>query len=59
MRVQSKGFAIFSKDGHFKPHDFSRHAVGPKDVLIDILYAGFAIAIFIALIANGKKAFIL
>ncbi|EQD88322.1 alcohol dehydrogenase GroES-like domain protein [Helicobacter pylori SouthAfrica50] len=40
MRVQSKGFAIFSKDGHFKPHDFSRHAVGPKDVLIDILYAG-------------------
>ncbi len=35
-----KGFAIFSKDGHFKPHDFSRHAVGPKDVLIDILYAG-------------------
>ncbi|GAA7868739.1 NAD(P)-dependent alcohol dehydrogenase [Helicobacter pylori] len=40
MRVPSKGFAIFSKDGHFKPHDFSRHAVGPKDVLIDILYAG-------------------
>ncbi len=27
MRVPSKGFAIFSKDGHFKPHDFSRHAV--------------------------------
>ena len=39
-RIPAKGMAKFSKDGNFKPYEFTRHAVGDNDVLIDILYAG-------------------
>ncbi|WP_163555524.1 NAD(P)-dependent alcohol dehydrogenase [Helicobacter suis] len=39
-RIKAKGFAIFSKDGKFKEHDFTRHAMGEKDVVIDIHYCG-------------------
>jgi uncharacterized zinc-type alcohol dehydrogenase-like protein len=39
-KVQSKGYAVFSKEGHFVPYSFERHAVGDNDVLIKILYAG-------------------
>ncbi|EAL8903015.1 NAD(P)-dependent alcohol dehydrogenase [Campylobacter upsaliensis] len=39
-RVQSKGFAMLSKDAKFTPFDFTRHALGEKDILIKILYAG-------------------
>ncbi|WP_221031510.1 NAD(P)-dependent alcohol dehydrogenase [Actomonas aquatica] len=38
--VPSKGYAMFSADGDFKPYEFERHAVGDHDVLIEILYAG-------------------
>lgn len=39
-RIPAKGMARFSKDGHFQPYEFTRHAVGDNDVLIEILYAG-------------------
>jgi uncharacterized zinc-type alcohol dehydrogenase-like protein len=39
-RVQAKGYALFSKDGKFEPYEFTRHAVGDDDVLIEILYSG-------------------
>ena len=39
-RVQSKGFAMLSKDAKFTPFDFTRHALGERDILIKILYAG-------------------
>lgn len=39
-RIPAKGFAKDSKDGHFHSYEFSRHAVGDNDVLIDIMYAG-------------------
>lgn len=38
--ISSKGYALFSKEGNFQPYEFKRHAVGEKDVLIEILYAG-------------------
>ena len=38
--IPAKGFALHSKDGHFQPFEFSRHALGDDDILIDILYAG-------------------
>lgn len=39
-RIPAKGFAIYSKDGKFQEHNFTRHAVGDNDVQIEILYAG-------------------
>jgi len=39
-RIPTKGFAKDSKDGHFHSYEFSRHAVGDNDILIDIMYAG-------------------
>lgn len=39
-RIQSKGYAMLSKDAKFTPFDFSRHAIGDNDILIKILYAG-------------------
>jgi uncharacterized zinc-type alcohol dehydrogenase-like protein len=39
-RVKSKGYALYSKHGKFTPYEFTRHALGDKDVLIDIQYAG-------------------
>jgi uncharacterized zinc-type alcohol dehydrogenase-like protein len=39
-RVQSKGYAVFSKDGKFQPYSFERQAVGDNDILIKILYTG-------------------
>jgi len=38
--VPAKGYALFSKDGKFTPFEFTRHAVGDNDILIEILYAG-------------------
>lgn len=38
--VNTKGYALFSKDGKFTPYAFKRHSVGGNDVLIEILYAG-------------------
>jgi uncharacterized zinc-type alcohol dehydrogenase-like protein len=39
-RVAAKGFAVHSQDDHFHPYEFTRHAVGDNDILIEILYAG-------------------
>ncbi|CAM2786278.1 NAD(P)-dependent alcohol dehydrogenase [Helicobacter felis] len=40
QRIPARGFAIHSKEGKFQPHEFTRHALGEKDVLIDIHYCG-------------------
>ena len=39
-KIKSKGYAMFSKDGPFKPYEFERHEVGDNDILIKIMYAG-------------------
>lgn len=39
-RVPSKGLAMFSKEPHFAYYNFTRHAVGDNDLLIENLYAG-------------------
>lgn len=39
-RIAAKGFAVYEEKGHFKPYEFSRHALGDNDIRIDILYAG-------------------
>lgn len=38
--ITAKGYAAFSKDWKFHPYNFTRHAVGERDVLLEILYAG-------------------
>lgn len=38
--VPAKGFAVDSAEGHFHPYEFTRHAVGDNDILIEIQYAG-------------------
>lgn len=38
--VNTKGYALFSKDGRFAPYEFKRHAIGDNDVLLEILYSG-------------------
>lgn len=40
QRVLAKGFAVDSAEGHFHPYEFTRHAVGDNDILIEIQYAG-------------------
>ncbi|ELK3832286.1 NAD(P)-dependent alcohol dehydrogenase, partial [Campylobacter coli] len=35
-RIQSKGYAMLSKDAKFTPFEFTRHAVGDNDILIKI-----------------------
>lgn len=39
-RIPAKGFAVFEEHGHFRPYEFTRHAVGDNDVQLKILYAG-------------------
>ncbi|MDY4425979.1 MAG: NAD(P)-dependent alcohol dehydrogenase [Helicobacter sp.] len=39
-RITAKGYAVQHKDDTFKPFEFSRHALGESDILIEILYAG-------------------
>lgn len=39
-RIPAKGFAVYEEKGHFKPYEFTRHAVGDHDIQIEILYAG-------------------
>lgn len=38
-RIPSKGLAVPSKGAPFQAYNFTRHAVGEDDVLIDILYS--------------------
>lgn len=40
QRIEAKGYAVAHKDDTFKPFSFSRHAMGERDILIEILYAG-------------------
>ncbi len=39
-RVSSKGYALYAADGELNPYDFTRHAVGDNDILIETLYCG-------------------
>lgn len=39
-RIPAKGMAMFSKEPHFEYYEFTRHAVGDNDILIDIMYSG-------------------
>lgn len=39
-RIASKGLAVDSPEGAFHTHEFTRHAVGDDDVLVEILYSG-------------------
>jgi alcohol dehydrogenase (NADP+) len=38
--LATRGFAVTAADAKFEPFDFARREAGPKDILIDILYAG-------------------
>jgi alcohol dehydrogenase (NADP+) len=38
--IATRGFAVTGADAKFEPFEFARREVGPKDILIDILYAG-------------------
>lgn len=38
--IATRGFAVSGKEAKFEPFEFVRREVGPKDILIDILYAG-------------------
>lgn len=39
QRIAAKGLAVTGKDNHFHTYEFTRHALGDNDVLIDIKYA--------------------
>ena len=39
-RITAKGYAVQHKNDNFKPFEFSRHALGENDILIEIVYAG-------------------
>lgn len=39
-RIQSKGYALLSKDAKFTPFEFTRHKIGENDILIKIKYSG-------------------
>lgn len=38
--IATRGFAVQDAQSKFEPFDFQRREVGPKDILIDILYSG-------------------
>ena len=38
--IATRGFAVSGPEATFEPFEFQRRDVGPKDILIDILYAG-------------------
>lgn len=38
--IATRGFAVQGKDSRFEPFEFQRREVGPRDILIDIHYAG-------------------
>ena len=38
-RIPAKGLAVFSNDWQFKPYEFTRHALGDDDILIETMYA--------------------
>lgn len=38
--ISSKGYAAYNSKSELKPFDFKRRPVGPKDLLVNILYCG-------------------
>jgi len=38
--IATRGFAVSGPEAKFEPFEFQRREVGPKDILIDILYSG-------------------
>lgn len=58
-RIQSKGYAMLSKDAKFTPFEFTRHAVGDNDILIKSYMQVFVIAIFTLQEASGERLLIL
>ena len=38
--IATRGFATYGPDAKFEPFNFVRRDVGPKDILIEIEYAG-------------------
>ena len=38
--IATKGFATHSREAKFEPFEFTRRELGPRDILIDILYSG-------------------
>lgn len=38
--IATRGYATHTKDAKFEPFEFTRREVGPRDILIDIAYAG-------------------
>ncbi len=38
--IATRGFAVSGPEATFEPFEFQRREVGPKDILIDILYSG-------------------
>ena len=40
QKISAKGYAVTHKDDTFKPFNFTRHAMGENDILLEILYAG-------------------
>ena len=39
-RISSKGYAVADKNAKFKAFSFTRHPLGERDILIEILFAG-------------------
>ncbi len=39
-RIAAKGYAVADKNAKFQPYNFTRHALGEHDILMEILYAG-------------------
>ncbi|MCH5322282.1 MAG: NAD(P)-dependent alcohol dehydrogenase [Helicobacter sp.] len=40
MRVPAVGYAVKSKDSRFEKFNFTRHSMGERDIVIEILFAG-------------------
>lgn len=38
--IATRGFATHNREAKFEPFEFTRRELGPKDILIDILYSG-------------------
>jgi uncharacterized zinc-type alcohol dehydrogenase-like protein len=38
-RIPAKGLAVYEAGGGFKPYEFTRHAIGDDDILIETMYA--------------------
>ena len=39
-KIAAKGYAVADKNAKFAPYKFTRHALGERDILMEILFAG-------------------